>query len=309
MPSELRVMDLCTGTGCIPLLFRHEFASKRKDIDLRIVGIDISDKSMSLAHYNLQRNEKDPQARSGQTNFAKADVLADPFADLPVGAVLPVRNLLNYRKWVPFWDILISNPPYISPSAYWKTTTRAVRKFEPKLALVPPPKAELSDTEQADLFYPRILKIASEVEAKIVLLEVADQEQALRVARLAQKLDIFDGIEIWRDEPTASADQSANEDGIPFQGQGNARSVICWRGVGGLWLGKTSTLHAPETSQQTSPGDLSPSFSWDPTIIKKKPLLTHEMRVLMGLHDKYRSLKRESGTQLPPTQRNSQDKT
>lgn len=131
-------MDLCTGTGCIPLLFRHEFASKRKDIDLRIVGIDISDKSMSLAHYNLQRNEKDPQARSGQTNFAKADVLADPFADLPVGAVLPVRNLLNYRKWVPFWDILISNPPYISPSAYWKTTTRAVRKFEPKLALVPP---------------------------------------------------------------------------------------------------------------------------------------------------------------------------
>lgn len=142
-----------------------------------------------------------------------------------------------------------------------------------------------------------------------MLLEVADQEQALRVARLAQKLDIFDGIEIWRDEPTASADQSANEDGIPFQGQGNARSVICWRGVGGLWLGKTSTLHAPETSQQTSPGDLSPSFSWDPTIIKKKPLLTHEMRVLMGLHDKYRSLKRESGTQLPPTQRNSQDKT
>src|SRR5690242_12836643 len=173
LPAELRVLDLCTGTGCIPLLFRHEFAAQRKDIDLRIVGFDISKKSVDLARENLLRNEKDLQARRGMTNFARADVLVDPFTDLVPGAPLPLRNVLNHRRWSQFWDVLISNPPYISPSAYWKTTTRSVRGFEPRLALVPPPKAKLDDTQRGDMFYPRLLAYAEEVEAKIVLLEVA----------------------------------------------------------------------------------------------------------------------------------------
>lgn len=246
LPAELRVLDLCTGTGCIPLLFRHEFTAKRKDVDLRIVGIDISKKSMDLAHYNLRKNENNTHARNGMTNFARADVLADPFADLVSGAPLPVRNLLNHNRWAPFWDILISNPPYISPSAFWKTTTRSVRGFEPKLALVPPTKLNFDDTQQGDMFYPRLLKIAEDLEAKIVLLEVADLEQALRVSRLAQKLDVFDGIEIWRDEPDSSSSQPTTEGEIGVYGKGNARSVVCWRGAGGSWLGKTS---APESSE------------------------------------------------------------
>lgn len=285
LPPEVRVLDLCTGTGCIPLLFRHEFASKQKDVDLRIVGIDISDESMALAHYNLQRHEKDPRARSGMTNFAKADVLANLFADRTEGAPIPLGNLLNHKKWSPFWDILISNPPYISPSAYRKTTTRSVRGYEPKLALVPPPSPQFDDTQQGDMFYPRLLKIADEVEAKVVLLEVADLDQALRVAKLAQNLDTFDGVEIWRDEPNALSGQATIEDGVPVQGQGNARSVVCWRGAGSLWLGKTSTLQAPKPEQNTSQEPLSkhlkPSFSWDPTIVPERPLPAHNWRLLM----------------------------
>ncbi|KAF1926727.1 S-adenosyl-L-methionine-dependent methyltransferase [Didymella exigua CBS 183.55] len=243
LPNEVRVLDLCTGTGCIPILFRHEFAAKRKDVDLRIIGIDISHESISLAHHNLRNNEIGNERRNGMTSFAKADVLADPFDNLTPGAPLPVKNLLNHNKWSPFWDILISNPPYISPSAYWRTTMRSVRKFEPKLALVPPPRAKFDDTQQGDMFYPRLLKIAEEIEAKIVLLEVADLEQALRVARHAQKLDVFDGIEIWRDNPDTSTSpgQPTSEDGFQIHGDGNGRSVVCWRGVGGLWLGKAIT--------------------------------------------------------------------
>lgn len=255
LPTELRVLDLCTGTGCIPLLFRHEFASKRKDIDLRILGIDISEKSINLARHNLLKNGQGMQARAGMTNFARADVLADPFADLIAGAPLPLRNLLNYNKWAPFWDVLISNPPYISPSAYWKTTTRSVRGFEPKLALVPPSKTKLDDTQQGDMFYPRILKVACEVEAKIVLLEVADLGQALRVARLAQKLDTFDGIEIWREEPDVSSSQSTTEDGFHVHGRGNARSVVCWRSIGGSWLGKPN-IPSPSKFGQDTPAQV-----------------------------------------------------
>lgn len=257
LPNEVRFLDLCTGTGCIPLLFRHEFAAHRKDVDLRILGIDISDKSLGLAHHNLQKNEIGNEARNGMTNFAKADVLADPFGDLTPGAPLPVRNVLNYNKWASFWDILISNPPYISPSAYWKTTMRSVRKYEPKLALVPPPRSKFDDTQQGDMFYPRLLKIAQEVEAKVVLLEVADLEQALRVARLAQKLGVFDGIEIWRDNPDTSS-QSTSEDGFDVHGEGNGRSVVCWRGVGGSWLGKTITPQ-PQTTAQNTFKDKSPT--------------------------------------------------
>ncbi|XPS90820.1 Peptide chain release factor N(5)-glutamine methyltransferase [Ascochyta lentis] len=264
LPSELRVLDLCTGTGCIPLLFRHEFTSARRDIPLRMIGIDISDESMDLANHNLRKVEKSTQSRGGMTDFAKADVLANPFADLAAGAPLPLKTVLNYKRWAPFWDILISNPPYISPSAYWKTTQRSVRMFEPKLALVPP-KSNLDDTQQGDIFYPRLLKIANEVEAKVVLLEVADLEQALRVAHLAQKTETFDGVEIWRDEPDAST-QPTTEGEFRIYGEGNARSVVCWRGAGASWLGKAGRPKALDANQHASEDslikDLSPSFHY-----------------------------------------------
>ncbi|KAF3049907.1 hypothetical protein E8E11_007065 [Didymella keratinophila] len=260
LPNELRILDLCTGTGCIPLLFRHEFAAKRKDVDLRIVGIDISDKSLGLAYLNLQKNEIGNEAKHGMTNFAKADVLTSPFDELTEGAPLPVRNVLNYNRWSPFWDILISNPPYISPSAYWKTTMRSVRKYEPKLALVPPSKSNFDDTQQGDMFYPRLLKIAEEVEAKVVLLEVADLEQAVRVARLARKLDVFDGIEIWRDDPDTSS-QTTSEGGFEVYGGGNGRSVVCWRGVGGSWLGKKITPQPQPAAQNASSQDSLDSYT------------------------------------------------
>lgn len=215
---------------------------------------------MSLARRNLRNNKIGNDARNGMTSFAKADVLADPFGDLTPGAPLPVRNLLNHNKWSPFWDLLISNPPYISPSAYWKTTMRSVRKFEPKLALVPPPRSKFDDTQQGDMFYPRLLKIAEEVEAKIVLLEVADLEQALRVARLAQKLNTFDGIEIWRDDPDVSASQPTIEDGFQVYGEGNGRSVLCWRGAGGPWLGKTITPKPQAPTQDGSHQKMRDSY-------------------------------------------------
>ncbi|OSS47898.1 hypothetical protein B5807_06626 [Epicoccum nigrum] len=267
LPDELRVLDLCTGTGCIPLLFRHEFAAKRKDITLRILGIDISEKSMKLARYNLQKNEDDPEVRQGLTNFARADVLADPFAELEPLAPLPVKNVLNHNKWKPFWDILISNPPYISPSAYWKTTTRSVRAFEPKLALVPPNTSNIDDTQQGDLFYPRLLEFAKELETKIVLLEIANLPQALRVAQLAKETNLFDGIEIWRDDPKSTPSESTTEDGFNVLGTGNARSVVCWRGQGGHWLGKSSAPKPAEPLERVSLQEAA--YFFDPSLFTK----------------------------------------
>ncbi|KAL1601645.1 hypothetical protein SLS60_006560 [Paraconiothyrium brasiliense] len=246
LPSELRVLDLCTGTGCIPLLFHHEFYATRDDIDLRALGIDISKKSLQLAIHNHKRVRRNKSwVEKGSIAYTRADVLANPFADV-VGNRLSVSTALRYARLPHLWDILISNPPYISPSGYWKTTTRSVRGFEPKLALVPPPKAGNDDAQQGDAFYQPILNIASEVEAKIVLLEVADLDQALRVARAAKTLRLFDGIEIWREQPDEPHGPSLETAEFPVLGQGNARSVICWRGTGAAWLGKRERANAYE---------------------------------------------------------------
>jgi 16S rRNA G966 N2-methylase RsmD len=236
----LRILDLCTGTGCISLLFQHELLSARDDVDVRILGVDVSAKALKLAARNFQRLSKNKQLKiKGQTRFIQADVLINPFTDR-FGTIPPLKTALNYADQPQFWDIVISNPPYISPSAFWKTTTRSVRAFEPKLALVPPPTLKQTDDPQGDLFYPRLLEIARDVEAKVVLLEVADIEQALRIAHSARQLDIFDGIEIWREQPNTSTIPVV-EDDFAVVGEGNARSVLCWRGPGTSWLGRTAT--------------------------------------------------------------------
>lgn len=252
LPRELRVLDLCTGTGCIPLLFDQEFRSSHKHGHLRVVGVDVSDKSLSLARHNLKLVRRGRRnVEHDDISFLKADLLADSSNNVSSGP-LSLEAALDHSSQPQLWDILISNPPYISPSEYWKTTTRSVRGFEPKLALVPPPISGCSDTQQGDMFYPRLLGIARNVQAKIVLLEVADLNQALRVAQCAQNLCIFDGIEIWREEPTCSlksTDEMPIEGGFPVLGHGNARSVFCWRGEGAYWLGKTKPvpLHVAST--------------------------------------------------------------
>ncbi|KAI8943544.1 hypothetical protein NX059_001540 [Plenodomus lindquistii] len=248
LPTELRVMDLCTGTACIPLLFQHELCKARADIDVRALGVDISDVALRLAQRNLTHVRRTRAfAGNGDISLLQADVLSDPFGPMTAGP-LPLKIAMNYEWLPPFWDILVSNPPYVSPKAYWKTTTRSVRGFEPKVALVPPggvfqPNKEQSDDEQADMFYPQLLKLARDFEAKIVLLEVADLEQALRVARSARSLDVFDGVEIWREQPDAvdhdePKTEPVEEHGFRVLGKGNARSVVCWRDEGTVWLNR-----------------------------------------------------------------------
>lgn len=250
LPLELRLLDLCTGTGCIPLLFRHELYAAREDVNLRILGVDVSDKALQLARLNMQRlHTSRSHGKDAKTQLIKADVLKNPFVD-QFGGPLPLKSALNHYKMPSFWDILISNPPYISPIAYWKSTARSVRHYEPELALVPPSKISMSDTAQGDVFYPHLLEIARDVEAKIVLLEVADTAQALRVAQRAHALRIFDGIEIWRDNPGHSPASPPEDGKIAIIGAGNGRSVVCWRGAGASWLGKAVATDAQDDAHR-----------------------------------------------------------
>ncbi len=100
-----RILDLCTGSGCIGLAV----ASRVKDA--RVTLADISKEALAVAKRNIQRNHM-----SGKVACYQVDALQDPPAFLGK------------------YDLIVSNPPYIT-TAEMETLDRSVKDFEPHLAL------------------------------------------------------------------------------------------------------------------------------------------------------------------------------
>ena len=102
--KQLNILDLGTGSGCIILSLLSEFK-------LSIgVGVDRSKKALQIATIN---------AANLNINNRVKFVLSNWFDNL------------NYRQK---FDIIVSNPPYISNNE-WISLERSVKNFEPKKAL------------------------------------------------------------------------------------------------------------------------------------------------------------------------------
>ena len=99
----LSILDIGTGTGCIPISLSHF-----KD-NLNCVGIDISEEALKIAQKNAETLKV-----SDRVTFEKCDILTD----------FPSKK----------FDIVVSNPPYIK-SDIIPTLQTEVRDFEPNLAL------------------------------------------------------------------------------------------------------------------------------------------------------------------------------
>lgn len=89
------------------------------------------------------------------------------------------------------------------------------------------------DADAGDLFYPRILRIAEEVDAKVVAMEVGDMAQAERVAGMVVEGRKWDRCEIWRDHGLGREEvrsvRSVCGEGVVVKGEGNGRVVVVWR--------------------------------------------------------------------------------
>lgn len=202
----LRILDLCTGSGCISLLLHALLASHVKD--LTIVGIDLSSKAIRLAQKNLEHNLRrgllSCRARS-EVLFRQADILGlkeihcpkleDVLSDqLSLGHLNGSGSSISSSSVC--WDVLISNPPYISPSSLKNgTTARSVRVYEPTLALVPPLAAlsnlsrlNIGNIRQEDAFYPRLLSLTFRLGTRLAIFECGSLAQAKRVVCMAQTL-------------------------------------------------------------------------------------------------------------------------
>ena len=100
-----RILDLCTGSGCIGLAI----ASRVKDA--RVTLADISKEALAVAKKNITRNHM-----SGRVACVVADALKEPSGFLGK------------------FDLIVSNPPYIT-SEDMVDLPLSVKNYEPHLAL------------------------------------------------------------------------------------------------------------------------------------------------------------------------------
>ncbi|KAI2784621.1 S-adenosyl-L-methionine-dependent methyltransferase [Daldinia loculata] len=239
MNANLRILDLCTGSGCIALLLYSILS--RKFPKMRVQGLDIEPRAVSLAKENLAYNIERGSLRQRnanavsfeETNIFSTDWLVPVLEQTGLINKLQFKELASERGAV---DILVSNPPYISQEDFDRDTERSVRNHEPRLALVPEPSADNSlyaTVLPQDVFYARILDVAKILQPRFVVLEVGGLAQAVRVARMA--LERWGGVEeaeIWRDWPDMQPreDEPGSVDvagmAVPVRGSGNGRVVF-----------------------------------------------------------------------------------
>ncbi|KAG7116116.1 hypothetical protein HYQ45_006207 [Verticillium longisporum] len=230
--DELRIVDFCTGTGCIALSL---FAGLQKAAPRLLVrGVDVSPVAVALARENLQRNVGEGRPRAATAEQSVEFVLGDAFDDATVEMLA--------RSAGP-WDVLVSNPPYVSRDVWAAGRGQmgySVRKYEPRLALVPGDDVPAYEgCAHEDVFYARLLDVAVKLGVRVVLFELGDEGQAARVLRLVRRREALRGAacEVWRDWPDVEPQEhearmmSVREDGddeiqVAIRGSGNVRSVL-----------------------------------------------------------------------------------
>ena len=106
--KDLRVLDLCTGSGCIAIALARNLAFAH------VSAVDISEGALEVAKENAM-------TLHASVDFIESDILAGG------------RQLFGSKSY----DIIVSNPPYIAESER-KGMERNVVDYEPGLALFVP---------------------------------------------------------------------------------------------------------------------------------------------------------------------------
>lgn len=105
LDASPRILDLCTGSGCIGIAVAHRVK------DARVTLADISKEALAVAKKNIS-----VQKLSARVSCVSADALGKPAAFLGK------------------FDMIISNPPYVTGEEM-DALPESVKNFEPHLAL------------------------------------------------------------------------------------------------------------------------------------------------------------------------------
>ena len=119
--TKIDILDIGVGSGCISCAL----AKKLKDKDIEILGVDISLEALEIAIENVNK------------------------LDLVRKVILRKSDIYSKIRGCEKFDLIVSNPPYISISEY-ENLQEEVKNFDPKLALFAP------DNDGVE-FYSRII--------------------------------------------------------------------------------------------------------------------------------------------------------
>ncbi|MHB8261790.1 MAG: peptide chain release factor N(5)-glutamine methyltransferase [Bacteroidia bacterium] len=132
--SNLNILDIGTGSGCIPISIKKNISQAK------VYALDVSKDALEIAKYNAVQNNV-------EVNFFLADILSDSIE----------ATILQHTKQE-IIDLIISNPPYVLVSEKEGLHNR-VKNYEPSLALY-------VDDNDPILFYRRIAALAKNILTK-----------------------------------------------------------------------------------------------------------------------------------------------
>ena len=126
--DKLRILDLCTGSGCIAWTVALDIP------DAEVVGLDVSEDALDIACRQFA-NGSTPDAQNGHPRFALCNILHGP------SCTSGLRNWKDGASLDDFFagplDAIISNPPYVLDKER-VLMRRNVLEHEPSLALFVP---------------------------------------------------------------------------------------------------------------------------------------------------------------------------
>ncbi|KAG2016159.1 modification methylase [Coprinopsis cinerea AmutBmut pab1-1] len=174
------LLDLGTGSGCIPLLLCRLWPQG----SLSATGVDISPHALSLANENAALCGIPPRSDSmtprNTFRTSLANFLANDFPGTHLSSALPI-------------DILISNPPYIPWDEYLELPESVVNFEDPKALFGGPSGLEHYEAIARLLTRPGIFNTGA-----VVALEVGHR-QAETVEGLLRSTGRIRSSEIWTD--------------------------------------------------------------------------------------------------------------
>jgi len=149
--AAVQVVDVGTGTGCIPISLRKKLPA------LQVMGVDVSEEALEVAAQNAMLN-------GVQVAFHRVDILKpDTWSDT-----------------LPAMDLLISNPPYI-PEKEQSVMSAQVLDYEPHGALFVP-------DEDPFVFYRALIDLLSQKgKPGAILLAEANEFHARSVSALLEE--------------------------------------------------------------------------------------------------------------------------
>lgn len=125
--TRFEILDIGTGTGCIPLTLTHSL--RHSPTPVHALGVDQSPAAVQLARDNIQRcGEEVPERVSAvQGDLFAADFVQRMKEAARIGAAAEAGGT--------GFDLVVSNPPYI-PSSDFAGLAASVREWEDRRALI-----------------------------------------------------------------------------------------------------------------------------------------------------------------------------